>query len=146
MFALLSASVIIEPARSAELATILNARSTSPRFCSIGMIAPIDSEPNNCVASADCSSTGCALMACSTSMIVAGASCCICLARSSGSIPRLSQASRWPFVAADPLVSAARKFFMPVPAISFSVPGLSSAADSAALCSGLKPEACPTAP
>ncbi len=141
-----SASFIIEPARSAPLATAAKARSTSSRLPSSGMMAPIDSEPNNWVASAFCSSSGCCLSACSTERIVSGAFCCMPLASSSGSKPRASQVSRWPFVAALPLVRAPRKFLKPVPAISFSVPGLRNAVDRAALCSGLRPEALPMAP
>ncbi|MNJ53568.1 hypothetical protein D3C77_489620 [compost metagenome] len=153
VFATPAASCIIEPCSPiADVAylvlslTISNARCTSPRFCRSGWIAPIDSDPNNWVATAACSSTGWSRIASRTFMIVAGASACMSLARSSGSNPSFDQTSFCPLVAASPFVRAAVKFLKPVPAISFSVPGLRNAADSAADCSGVRPDALPTAP
>ena len=148
-----AASCIIEPCSPiADVAylvlslTMSKARCTSPRFCSSGWIAPIDSDPKSWVATAACSSTGSARIASSTFIIVSGALPCMSLAKSSGVNPSFSQTSFCPLVAASPLVSAAVKFLKPVPAISFSVPGFRKAADSAADCSGVRPEALPTAP
>ena len=127
-------------------ATRPNACSSGSRFSSSGWIAPIDSEPKSVVAIAACSSRGWSRMTFSTFMIVAGALSCMSLARSSESNPSSFHCSFFPLVADLPATSALVKFLKPVPAISFSVPGLSSAAESAAVCSGDKPEAEPTAP